>query len=577
MSLHSPHMEQRTIRASYLPSITDWMFASIFVRLMTSGASALLADGDTGWHIRAGEFVLETGHIPRYDLFSFTMQGERWFAWEWLADVILALVHYAAGLQGVVLLTAVVIAATAAVLLRYMTWLGVNLLIGIAAVILICSASNLHWLARPHMFTWGFLLCTIWLLEADRRQPRRSVFLLVPLATLWTNIHGGFVALLVTVGIYGVGTSIEQCWESRINRLHAEKVLPPAVKRYGLLFTLCLAATFANPHFVELHRHVLSYLQSGFILERVQEFQSPEFRGRSMAVYEAVLLLGLLVAALLLRRREATPALLILCWAHASLVSARHIPLFMIVATPWLAREVTLWIDHGARSGNSWLRALSDLGKDYRSNNRDGSSGRVLGWFSLVVVGVMAVVLYLFPENRRWKSEFPEVKFPTRACDVLGDSLKTRRVLSSDQWGDYLIYRFHPEIRVFIDGRSDFYAASVRNDYLDLLDGHWNWQTIMDRYGFQAALIPVEWALGSVMKLDSRWRLLYDDGQALYFERELSTLKDRACPEQPGQGRSCDLEPLSRTVVPVTLRIGGVTADISFTGLAPGFGPRRPW
>jgi uncharacterized protein (TIGR03437 family) len=36
-------------------------------------------------------------------------------------------------------------------------------------------------------------------------------------------------------------------------------------------------------------------------------------------------------------------------------------------------------------------------------------------------------------------------------------------------------------------------------------------------------------------------------------------------------GQAAPLDPLSRTVLPVTLRIGGVAADVSFSGLAPGF------
>ena len=51
------------------------------------GWQSLLADGDTGWHIRTGELVLATGRAPVADSFSFSRPGERWFAWEWLSDV----------------------------------------------------------------------------------------------------------------------------------------------------------------------------------------------------------------------------------------------------------------------------------------------------------------------------------------------------------------------------------------------------------------------------------------------------------------------------------------------------------
>jgi hypothetical protein len=88
-----------------------------------------------------------------------------------------------------------------------------------------------------------------------------------------------------------------------------------------------------------------------------------------------------------------------------------------------------------------------------------------------------------------------------------------------DQWGDYLIYRFYPEMKVFIDGRSDFYAPEIRDDYVGLLNSRWDWERVLDHYGFEAALVPVDWSLAAALKLHPEWRLVYDDGFALLFEK----------------------------------------------------------
>ena len=231
--------------------------------------------------------------FPRVDLFSFSMEGKTWFAWEWFSDVLLALAYKAAELKGIVLLAGVVIAATAAALLRYMLWLGANVLLAVPLLMIAASASMVHWLARPHMFTWGLLLATIWLLEADRRKNSRRVYWLVPLAIVWTNTHGGFLALLLAVGIYAAGTGLEQLWAAYDHRSEGFSWhLPAAAKRYGVLLLVCAAGTFVNPYGYELHAHIAAYLGSDFILNNVQEFQSPDFRGESMMVYEGFLLLG---------------------------------------------------------------------------------------------------------------------------------------------------------------------------------------------------------------------------------------------------------------------------------------------
>ena len=87
------------LRGFLVPSLADCVFVSILGWLFFAGAGAasLLADGDTGWHIRTGEHILATGAFPHEDLFSFTMEGRQWFAWEWLSDEILSNVVDGAG------------------------------------------------------------------------------------------------------------------------------------------------------------------------------------------------------------------------------------------------------------------------------------------------------------------------------------------------------------------------------------------------------------------------------------------------------------------------------------------------
>src|SRR5437588_12205325 len=76
-----------------VPSFSDCFFLAILVWLFVAGVSgwkALLMDGDTGWHIRTGEYILNHGTVPRQDLFSYSKPDAQWFAWEWLSDVVFA-------------------------------------------------------------------------------------------------------------------------------------------------------------------------------------------------------------------------------------------------------------------------------------------------------------------------------------------------------------------------------------------------------------------------------------------------------------------------------------------------------
>ena len=75
----------------------------------------LNTDGDLGRHLTLGRTILASHEIPTRDILSFTKAGEPRPAYEWLAQVLLAAAYNALGLDGVVILTALVIAASFAV------------------------------------------------------------------------------------------------------------------------------------------------------------------------------------------------------------------------------------------------------------------------------------------------------------------------------------------------------------------------------------------------------------------------------------------------------------------------------
>src|SRR6185369_10507975 len=137
--------------AACLPSLADVAFVMPIVFLFgrLDGARTLLIDGDTGWHIRAGEWILRHGRVPRQDLFSFTRAGEAWFAWEWLSEILMAWLHHW-GMRGVVLAASVVLCLTFSLLYRIVRSRCANALIAIGVTGVAVAGSSIHWLARPH-------------------------------------------------------------------------------------------------------------------------------------------------------------------------------------------------------------------------------------------------------------------------------------------------------------------------------------------------------------------------------------------------------------------------------------------
>lgn len=491
----------------WMPSLSDCFFIAVLVWLFAAGSGGwvgLLADADAGWHIRTGEYILDHGAVPRTDLFSYSKPGQPWYAWEWLSDVVMALLHRAWGLKGIVLIAGVLIAATSTLLLRHLFWRGANTFAALVVVLLAAGASSIHYLARPHVVTLLFMALSMWLLDRDRKAPWPWVWTLVPLAALWTNLHGGFLAVLASIAIMAAGTAVEALVEKDLRRLHL-------TGRYTLLAGCCALATLANPYGVELHVHIAGYLRSDWIREMVQEFQSPSFRNENLLQFELLLFLGIVCAGYLLKRRKVVEAAWILFWGHQALGSARHVPIFAIVAAPVVACELTgLWNQWTASSSRRSLAGiLSALARDSAAGFRRSS----------IWAPVLAIVFIVLNPAAKWPLDFPSQRFPVSMVSRHAGQLNSGRVFTSDQWADYLIYRFYPTQRVFFDGRSDFYGPSIGDQYLHLSQGRYDWDAIIARHGFDVVLSPVEWPLSSLLKRDAGWRLVEDDGKALLFER----------------------------------------------------------
>jgi type IV secretory pathway VirB2 component (pilin) len=298
-----------------IPSLSDLFFVALLVWVCMSGGAAgwegLLADADIGWHIRTGEWIIDHHAVPHQDLYSFSKAGATWYAWEWGSDVIYGGLHRMAGLKGVTLLAGVLIALFGWTLLRRMVGRGVHLLWAMIVSLLGVGAASIHFLARPHLFTLLFLSIAVWMIELDRTEASeksaRRLWLLVPLTVVWTNLHGGFLALIAVLGLTAVGVAVE----AFIVRGSFRTAL-----RYLALAAACAAASLINPYGYHLHVHVAQYLRSDWIRNTIQEFQSPIFRSENILQFEALMLIGLVATGLLFRRRRIVEGLWIVYFAH---------------------------------------------------------------------------------------------------------------------------------------------------------------------------------------------------------------------------------------------------------------------
>ena len=498
-----------------MPSLTDVAFLMpvVFLFSRMDGLKTLLGDGDTGWHIRAGEWILQNHRVPTQDLFSFTKPDSPWYAWEWLWDIGAAWLHQHWGLGGVALASLLIICLTFALLFKVVNRACANPLIAIGLTVLAVSGSTIHWLARPHLVT--MLLTTMFLAILQRvREGRGKLLWWLPVLTiLWTNLHAGFIVGIVILGAYAAGALVRALFASASDERRAalRSALPLLAAAAG-----CAAASLINPYGYQLHKHIVEYFQDTYQMKYIAEFQSSGFQSAQAIFLELMLILGVAAAVWEARRKQFGAAILVLGWAHLAVIASRNIPIFMIVAAPVVAVAMVDWLAVLRNAASvRWLPRVAQLVE---------SVGQEIGPMEKLwrVHAVCAALLILVGVGMaspnagvKLKPVFDENTYPAKALAMLNPS---QRIFADDEWGDYLIYRLSPNgTKVFVDGRSDFYGSKFGQDYIDLMNVQHNWEQTLNRYRVDTILLSPRTALASAIKESSHWRVVYDDGIAIVF------------------------------------------------------------
>jgi len=469
---------------------------SVFPWVLLLGLLAITArnaiDPDLWWHLRAGQWVLETGHIPHADPFSFTRAGHPWIAHEWLSEITFYEIWKHAGAAALIVFSALV--TTSGFMVLYWRCPGRRHW-AVAATVLGALASAPAWGSRPQMFTFVFASMLLWLIERGEERP--WLLLWIPaMFALWVNLHGGFAIGLALLFARSAGL----LWEVASGEAGWLDVRPN-VRRLLAVSVACMGLVPFNPGGPQLYRYPLEVVRSAGMRTFIVEWFPPDFH---LARYGAFLCLSLaLVVAFALtdRRPKARTLLPLLGALLAALDAVRHIPIFALLAVPVVAQTLP----------QNTIRPLPFL-------ERPPSPWKLHYVFRGLVVLLMAVFMTL-----RWVSLIRNqdgaeaASFPRKALASLRSRGDTGELFAYYDWGGYAIWKLFPEFRVFVDGRADLYGDDLLGQFKTAVQLRPGWQEILETWRIRWVLVPPTTALAQALPLMPGWHEEYRDNQAVLF------------------------------------------------------------
>ena len=253
---HTAPVPQSPPAANEQDSVTRFTFdrlAAFLLFLAIFGAACLMpAQSDTFWQLRAGAETVASGHVQLRDTFTHTVRGTYWPNHEWGAEVAFYLLHRLGGFPLLTFVLSLVVVGA-----WWLTWRlmrgSTRLRVVIVAVLAVSSARL--WSLRPQVLSLFLLAAAVTLLVKQRE------LWLMPLFTVWANLHGG-----VVLGFAAVAGAL----------LGAAVIEPARWRRFVVVVLGCAAATCASPLGLSLWTEVPDMLQ------RLQQYQVAEWQRTSL-------------------------------------------------------------------------------------------------------------------------------------------------------------------------------------------------------------------------------------------------------------------------------------------------------
>lgn len=535
-------LESRRHRFAAWPPL--WAVAAACIVGALAGTLSI-STTSIGWHLASGRWIIAHHAVPHADPFSFTALGTPWLDHEWLFQVAVAAVDEVAGGTGLVVLRSVLIAALGVVLLviGHRAGLGPGLALLVASVAL--AGARMRFFLRPELVTLIVVPVAV-VLFLDRRRLGLwpAIGSVGALVALGANCHAGVFAAPALIAVAFAG-------EIAATVLGGHRDI--ASLRSGTAVTCAaLLAPLATPYGWRLYTVPVRLSR----LIGLPHIPNPEWIAPGPTDAPA-LYVAIIAAVLLLTAAERRPGrwLLLVAVSALALRHVRHVGLFFVtlpvIVSPALARIA----EHSGKRG-----------------------ARRAGRLAWVATAVLAVWFAVVPTMRFANGPWAPV-YPRAACNVLDrEGLRELRLYNDVNFGGYLIGRYFPGHRVFLDDRNEVHEPLLAEIYRMLSSSDVaGWQAMLDRWGIGAALVryhppvsvrtPAGRPLGlrgfSALWFPSRsWALVYWDDVAMVLVDRTAVPADWLDAHEYRLVRPDDGDELARELARGEVRRGEVAREV---------------
>ena len=460
------------------------------------------AEPDLWIHMLTGQTTLHTGHIPRFDTYSYSAAGAPWHNHEWLSQVALAFFYAHLGVFGLKLLKLICSSILIIALAKGISATGAAARVQRLTLILSAVAISTQMQFRPQLFTFMMIAVVMMALAIEVYRGRAILWPLIPMFALWANFHGGYIVGLGAMGIAAASMFV-QGWYGDSGRMSS-------ARRLALVTLGCAAATIVNPFGVALWTGVAHSVRDPLIRKVIADWvplstmMLSNWRNSPKELLQYVapmLMFAGLVAAVVIAPDVEDIALIAVAtiFIGAAFYAARNVAVAVIAVAIPLARHASLALERRANLKGVVQPAESEPPA------------------ALMAICAIALALVGGTFSNRLKTWKP---MPTGALAFMRQHKLHGNLLPQFEWGSWVLWHMGDAFKVYIDPRGELvYTDKQEGDYAIFFYGMEGANRLLDAYTHDYVLMGVHDKGADVVRKDPRWHLLYSDQTAALFGR----------------------------------------------------------
>ncbi|MCL4378904.1 MAG: hypothetical protein M1409_11135 [Actinobacteria bacterium] len=488
----------------YLKYASVILFLVFVGLLFTYGLNAI--NQDLGRHLKTGQIILETGHVPKTNTFSFTEPDHVFINHHWLSEVGFYLISLFSGLKSLIIFKSIVFTLIFLILFWSLPP-NIKPVYFMASSLVFMPVLLSRGDVRPEIFSYLFLVIFIFaILRAKYRNEYKWLWALPIVELLWVNCH-----IYFPVGIGLLFLFFIDRWVS------IRKLSDSVVKKIGYILGLSMVTTLINPNFIKgaiepftimgnygysvLENQTLFFIKNyGILLQNINFFIFSLVvvfisfivyvrKNHKLAIFESLVVIAVSILSFQMIRNfglyalVAAPITAINLGGHKNVFNPKYEKTSYIILLVILS--VFIW---GVLGGQFYRDA--------------GVSGK----FGLNI-----------QENAKDGADF-----------VINNNI-SGPMFNNFDIGSYLIWRLYPKQKVFVDGRPEAYGTDFfENIYKPMQENPQTWKELSDKYNinyvFFAYTDITPWAQTFLQNIsqDKNWPLIYADQSVVVFIKNTS-------------------------------------------------------